>query len=150
MRLVLQRVKEAVVKVEGEAFSKIGRGILIFVAVAKGDSFEDVDYLAEKTVNLRIFEDSQGKMNVSASDRKAEFLIVSQFTLLGDCAQGRRPSFDEAADPKKAEEFYGYFVQRVRDHNLRVETGKFRAMMQVSLINDGPVTFILDSRDKRH
>ena len=148
MRLVIQRVKEASVSIDGELFSKIEKGILVFVAVGKNDVFEDIDYLADKLTNLRIFEDAQGKMNLSALDVKAEFLIVSQFTLLGDCKKGRRPSFDEAADPKKGEEFYGYFVQRVRDQNLRVETGRFRAMMEVSLVNDGPVTFILDSKDK--
>ena len=148
MRLVIQRVKKASVAIDGELFSEIEKGILVFVAVAKEDVFEDVDYLADKLTNLRIFEDDKGKMNLSALDIKAQFLIVSQFTLLGDCEKGRRPSFDKAADPKKGEEFYGYFVQRVRDHNLRVETGKFRAMMDVALVNDGPVTFILDSKDK--
>lgn len=149
MRLVIQRVKKAQVDIGGEFFSQIDKGILVFVAVAKNDKFEDVDCLAEKLVNLRIFEDEAGKMNLSALDVKCAFLIVSQFTLLGDCAKGRRPSFDKAADPQKGEEFYGYFIQRVRDHNLRVETGKFKAMMDVSLVNDGPVTFILDSHDKR-
>lgn len=149
MRLVIQRVKKAQVDIEKEFFSKIDKGILVFTAVAKEDTFADIDYLAEKLVNLRIFEDEAGKMNLSAIDVKCEFLIVSQFTLLGDCVKGRRPSFDKAADPKKGEEFYGYFIQRVRDHNLRVETGKFRAMMDVFLVNDGPVTFILDSHDKR-
>ena len=148
MRLVIQRVKKASVAIDGELFSEIEKGILVFVAVAKEDVFEDIDYLADKLTNLRIFEDDKGKMNLSALDIKAQFLIVSQFTLLGDCEKGRRPSFDKAADPKKGEEFYGYFVQRVRDHNLRVETGKFRAMMDVALVNDGPVTFILDSKDK--
>ena len=149
MRLVIQRVKKAQVTIEGELFSEIQRGIVVLVGVAKDDTFEDIDYLADKLTHLRIFEDGAGKMNLSALDVKAEFLIVSQFTLLGDCGKGRRPSFDGAAEPEKAEEFYGYFIQRVRDHNLRVETGKFRAMMDVSLINDGPVTFILDSDDKR-
>ncbi len=149
MRLVIQRVKEAHVAIKGELFSKIGKGMVVFVAVAKDDAFEDIDLLADKLANLRIFEDEAGKMNLSSLDIKGEFLIVSQFTLLGDCAKGRRPSFDEAADPKKAEEFYGYFIQRVRDHNLRVETGRFRAMMEVSLVNDGPVTFILDSKNAK-
>ena len=148
MRLVIQRVKKASVTIDGELFSEIEKGILVFVAVAKEDVFEDIDYLADKLTNLRIFEDDKGKMNLSALDIKAQFLIVSQFTLLGDCEKGRRPSFDKAADPKKGEEFYGYFVQRVRDHNLRVETGKFRAMMDVALVNDGPVTFILDSKER--
>jgi len=148
MRLVVQRVKEAHVSIDGEIFSKIKKGIVVLCAVAKDDAFEDIDYLADKLTNLRIFEDDQGKMNLSALEIKAEFLIVSQFTLLGDCRKGRRPSFDGTAEPKKAEEFYGYFVQRVRDHNLSVETGKFRAMMDVALTNDGPVTFILDSRDR--
>ena len=147
MKLVIQRVKEAQVAIDGELFSKITKGMVVFVAVAKNDAFEDIDFLADKIAHLRIFEDEAGKMNLSITDVKGQFLIVSQFTLLGDCAKGRRPSFDDAADPKKAEEFYGYFIQRVRDHNLRVETGKFRAMMEVSLINDGPVTFVLDSKD---
>ncbi len=148
MKLVIQRVKEAQVTIGGELFSKIEKGILVFVGVAKDDVFDDIDYLAEKLVNLRIFDDEAGKMNLSALEVKAEFLIVSQFTLLGACQKGRRPSFDAAADPKKAEEFYGYFIQRVRDHNLRVETGQFRAMMDVSLTNAGPVTFILESKGK--
>ncbi len=148
MKLVIQRVKEAQVTIGGELFSKIEKGILVFVGVAKDDVFDDIDYLEEKLVNLRIFDDEAGKMNLSALEVKAEFLIVSQFTLLGACQKGRRPSFDAAADPKKAEEFYGYFIQRVRDHNLRVETGQFRAMMDVSLTNAGPVTFILESKGK--
>ena len=148
MRLVIQRVKEAQVAIDGELFSKITKGMVVFVAVAKNDTFEDIDFLADKIAHLRIFEDEAGKMNLSIVDVKGQFLIVSQFTLLGDCAKGRRPSFDDAADPKKAEEFYGYFIQRVRDHNLRVETGKFRAMMEVSLVNDGPVTFVLDSKER--
>ena len=148
MKLVIQRVKEASVVINGELFSRIGKGMVVFVAIGKADTFEDIDYLADKTAHLRMFEDEGGKMNLSAVDTKAEFLIVSQFTLLSDCAKGRRPSFDEAADPQKAEEFYGYFIQRVRDHNLRVETGKFQAMMEVGLINDGPVTFILDSSSR--
>ncbi len=147
MRLVIQRVKEANVTIDGELFSKIGKGMLVLIAISKTDKFEDIDDLADKVVNLRIFEDNAGKMNLSALETQAEFLIVSQFTLLGDCGKGRRPSFDGAANPKMAEEFYGYFIQRVRDHNLKVETGKFRAMMDVALINDGPVTFILDSKD---
>ena len=148
MKLVVQRVKEAQVTIKEELFSKIAKGMVILVGVAKEDAFEDVDYLADKVVHLRIFEDDAGKMNLSALDIKGEFLIVSQFTLLGDCVKGRRPSFDQAAEPKKAEEFYGYFIQRVRDHNLRVETGQFRAMMDVSLINAGPVTIVLDSTER--
>lgn len=146
MRVVIQRVKEASVKVEAQIIGAIGAGMLIFLGVGKNDTADDVDFLVNKLTQLRIFEDDQGKMNLSAQDRSVEFLVVSQFTLLGDCAAGRRPSFDNAADPKTAEAFYNQFVQKLREGKFKVETGQFRAMMDVALINDGPVTFILDSR----
>ena len=118
------------------------------IAVGKTDSIQNVAYLVDKIKHLRIFDDDKGKMNRSVLDVKGELLVVSQFTLLGDCAKGRRPSFDEAADPQRAEELYNQFVQKLKEESLRVETGQFRAMMDVSLINDGPVTVILDSRGK--
>ncbi len=155
MRAVIQRVKEAQVSVEGKMIGRICQGLLVLLAVSKKDSFKDADYFIEKLLHLRIFEDNEGKMNVSSLEAHAQFLIVSQFTLYGDCSNGRRPSFDEAAEPKRAEEIYNYFVENLRKHNstpplgpLRggVETGLFRAMMEVSLVNDGPVTFILESK----
>lgn len=146
MRLVIQRVKEAQVSVEGRCIGKIHQGMLVFLGIAKADSEKDVDYLVEKIIGLRIFEDKAGKMNLSALDVNGEFLVVSQFTLLGDCDKGRRPSFDTAAEPKKAEELYNLFVKRLHERKLKVKTGQFRAMMEVSLVNDGPVTFILESK----
>ncbi len=147
MRAVIQRVKEAHVQVEGKSVGEIHQGLLIFLAVSKKDSTEDADYLISKLIHLRIFEDEQGKMNRSAVESGAEFLVVSQFTLYGDCSKGRRPSFDEAAEPKKAEELYDYFIEQLRKHvHTKVATGLFRAMMEVALINDGPVTFILESK----
>lgn len=145
MKLIIQRVKSADVQVDAKVVGKIDRGILVLLGVAKEDSERDADYLVNKLVNLRIFEDTEGKMNLSALEVGAEFLVVSQFTIYGNCEKGRRPSFDEAAEPQKAEALYNYFVEKLRQEKLKVETGLFRAMMQVSLINDGPVTFILTS-----
>ena len=145
MRLVIQRVKEASVKVENRVIGHIGPGMLVFVAVSKADTFEDVQYLAGKITQLRIFEDAHGKMNLSAMEMGAAFLVVSQFTLLGDCSKGRRPSFDQAADPQKGEELYNAFVEKLKKQNVKVATGQFRAMMEVSLINNGPVTFVVNS-----
>jgi len=145
MRVVIQRVKEAQVKVAGKTVGQIARGMLIFLGVAREDSRTCADHLVKKLTELRIFEDTQGKMNVSAYEAGAQFLVVSQFTLYGNCAKGRRPSFDQAADPVKGEELYNYFVQQLRATKAKVETGVFRAMMEVSLINDGPVTFIIDN-----
>ncbi len=147
MRLVIQRVKEAKVTVGSNVIGQIGLGLLIFLGVAKGDSDNDVEYLAQKVSQLRIFEDADGKMNRSITEVSGEFLVVSQFTLVGDCDKGRRPAFDKAADPKTAEELYERFVQRLREQNFKVATGEFRAMMDVSLVNDGPVTFILESKN---
>ena len=146
MRLVIQRVKEASVKVDSKVVGAIGVGMLIFLAVGKDDTEKDIDFLVNKITQLRIFEDKEGKMNLSAQETPVQFLVVSEFTLLGDCAKGRRPSFDKATEPKMAEDFYNQFVEKLRGQKFKVETGVFRAMMDVALVNDGPVTFILDSR----
>jgi D-tyrosyl-tRNA(Tyr) deacylase len=146
MRVVIQRVKEASVSVDGELVGKISAGMLIFLGVSKEDQPDDACALVEKVAELRVFEDPQGKMNLSAAQVNGEFLIVSQFTLYGDCRKGRRPSFDMAADPQKGEALYLRFVELLRMKNFKVETGRFRAMMDVALVNDGPVTLIVDSR----
>jgi D-tyrosyl-tRNA(Tyr) deacylase len=145
MRVVIQRVKKAKVTVAGRETGSIGRGALVFLGVAKADAPEDIDYLVRKVSQLRMFEDEQGKMNLAAAEVSAEFLVVSQFTLLGDCAKGRRPSFDRAAGPDKGEDYYRLFVDGLRARGFTVATGRFRAMMEVSLVNDGPVTFVMDS-----
>ena len=147
MRAVIQRVKNAQVAVEGSVVGQIGKGALILLGISKDDAQNDLDYLVDKVFNLRIFEDAAGKMNLSCAEAGGQFLVVSQFTLYGDCRKGRRPSFDRAAEPKTAENFYNDFVEALRKQNSKVETGKFKAMMDVSLVNDGPVTFILDSKD---
>ena len=150
MKLVIQRVKEAKVDVQSEPVGQIGKGALIFLGISREDNEQEADYLVNKIAQLRMFEDAQGKMNLSAVDQEAAFLIVSQFTLYGNCDKGRRPSFDKAAEPQKAEELYNYFVDQLRQKDLKVETGQFKAMMDVSLINDGPVTFILESPNEKH
>jgi len=146
MRAVIQRVKKSSVTVNNETISEIGRGLLVLLGVANEDKADDAEYLADKTTNLRIFEDDDGKMNRSLLETDGEMLIVSQFTLLGDCRKGRRPSFINAADPEKANELYEHFAKKVRQKGVSVKTGLFRAMMEVSLINDGPVTIILESK----
>ena len=146
MRVVIQRVKEAQVKVEGQLKGQIARGILIFLGITHNDNPACADYLIKKITELRIFEDAQGKMNLSAQQVRGQFLVVPQFTLYGNCDKGRRPSFDEAADPAKGEELYNYFVTQLKATKASVETGQFRAMMDISLINDGPVTLIVDSK----
>lgn len=146
MRAVIQRVQEARVEVDGEVIEKIGQGFLVLLGVRKDDTEEDVRYLADKVTGLRIFEDEAGKMNLSISEVKGEILAVSQFTLYGDCRKGRRPSFDEAAPPDVAERLYELFVEEIRKSGIKVETGRFRALMDVYLINSGPVTILLDSR----
>jgi D-aminoacyl-tRNA deacylase len=146
MRAVLQRVERASVEVEGETVGSIGAGLLVLLGVARGDTRAQADYLADKILNLRIFSDDAGKMNRSVIDAGGGILAVSQFTLYGDCLKGRRPSFDDAAPPELARPLYEYFVERLRAGKLLVETGVFQASMKISLVNDGPVTFVLDSK----
>ena len=145
MRAVVQRVSEGSVSVEDRIVGCIGKGLLVLLGVARGDGPAAADYLAEKIANLRIFEDDNHKMNRSLMDIQGEMLVVSQFTLLGDCRKGRRPSYIQAARPEKADRLYLQFVESVRKKGLHVETGRFQAMMEVSLINDGPVTLVLES-----
>lgn len=145
MKIVIQRVKHAEVEVHSRIVGGIAQGILIFVGIGKNDTPEGVHYFVQKILQLRMFDDEKGKMNLSVMDVKGEILVVSQFTLYGDCRKGRRPSFDDAAEPKMAEALYERFVDELRKHKLKVETGQFRAMMDVKLVNDGPVTFILES-----
>lgn len=144
MKALIQRVKRASVTINNELYSEIGAGVLVFLGVEKGDTQENADKLADKIVKLRIFEDENDKMNLSLQDVKGEMLIVSQFTLCGDCKKGTRPSFDKSAPPAVAEELYEYFIQQVKNCNIPCETGKFKAMMDVELINDGPVTFWIE------
>src|SRR5271169_2405029 len=145
MRAVVQRVSHARVTVGGEIAGEIGLGLLVLVGVAAGDTRADADYLAEKTIGLRIFEDAGGKMNLSVADVGGALLVVSQFTLYGDARRGKRPSFDAAAPPQQARELYEYFVEKIRAAGLRSGTGRFQETMQVELVNDGPVTILLDS-----
>ena len=146
MRIVLQRVKEASVTVDGLIVGQIGSGMLLLLGVGKGDSEQDASLLAEKVLQLRIFADNQDKMNRSIQDVQGEILVVSQFTLYGDCRKGRRPSFDDAAPPETACALYELFVRELKKSGLKVETGIFAARMDVKLTNDGPVTFILDTK----
>lgn len=147
MKAVLQRVKQSSVQVDSKVVGKIGVGILVLLGVGKDDTPKDAEFLAQKTAQLRIFEDNEGKMNLSVLDAGGAVLVVSQFTIYGDCRKGRRPSFDGAAEPKKAEELYNYYVEQLRGLGLKVETGQFKAMMDVALVNDGPVTLIIESPD---
>ena len=145
MRIVIQRTREARVTIDGEITAKIGSGLCVFIGIAKGDTQEDACHLAEKAAGLRIFEDDTGKFNRSLVEVHGEVLVVSEFTLYGDCTKGRRPSFSQAAPPEEAEALYDCFVQRLRESGLKVATGTFQAKMEVSISNDGPVTFLLDS-----
>lgn len=145
MRAVVQRVTEARVDVAGHTVGQIGAGLLVLLGVARDDTPADSQYLAEKITNLRIFDDTEGKMNRSLLDIHGSMLVVSQFTLYGDVRRGRRPSYSDAAEPEKANELYQDFVDRVRSLGIQTETGVFQAMMKVSLTNDGPVTILLDS-----
>src|SRR6266700_5960147 len=146
MRAVVQRVSRAQVIVGDEIVGKIGAGLLVLVGVAKPDTQADAEYLAAKTIGLRVFEDLDGKMNLSITETQGAVLAVSQFTLHGDVRKGKRPSFDEAAPPQLANELYEYFVGKIREAAVTCETGRFQAMMQVDLVNDGPVTILLDSK----
>jgi len=145
VRAVIQRVSRAQVTVNGEVAGKIGRGLLVLLGVAGADTESDADYLADKIAGLRIFEDENGKMNLDAAEVEGGVLVVSQFTLYGDVRRGKRPSFDAAAPPEHACQLYEHFVQRIREAGLRCETGRFQEMMQVELVNEGPVTILLDS-----
>ena len=148
MRVVLQRVKEARVEVAGTTVGAISTGLLILIGVASTDTQQDADYLADKVIYLRIFPDEEGRMNRSILEVGGSLLVVSQFTLYGDCRKGRRPSFDRAAPPEEARRLYEYFVERLSSRNIIVQTGVFQAEMQIHLVNDGPVTFILDSPER--
>lgn len=144
MKALIQRVKRASVTIGGELYSKIEKGLLVFLGVEKEDTVENCEKLSQKVLNLRIFEDENDKMNLSVNDVNGEILVVSQFTLCGDCKKGTRPSFDKAAHPDIAVKLYEDFVGKIRASGLKTETGKFRAMMDVELVNDGPVTFMVE------
>jgi D-tyrosyl-tRNA(Tyr) deacylase len=148
MRAIVQRVSRCRVTVEGKVVGEIGAGLLVLLGVSKTDNETAADYLVEKVVGLRIFEDAEGKMNLSVHDAGGAVLVVSQFTLYGDVRRGRRPSFDDAARPEEARRLYEYFVGKVRAARLRCETGQFQAMMEVELVNNGPVTIMLDSEKR--
>jgi len=145
MRAVVQRVSTASVTVEGRVVGEIGPGLVVLLGVAAGDAASDADYLAEKIAGLRIFEDADGKMNRSVADVGGAVLAISQFTLYGDVRRGKRPSFDDAARPEHARKLYEYFVEQIRSRGLHCETGQFQAIMSVALVNQGPVTILLDS-----
>jgi len=145
MRAVVQRVSRAQVTVNGIVTGKIGRGLLVLLGVSRGDREADADYLADKITGLRVFEDRDGKMNLPVAEISGGVLVVSQFTLYGDVRRGKRPSFDAAAPPEQARQLYEYFVERIRAAGLPCQTGRFQEMMEVELVNDGPVTILLDS-----
>jgi D-tyrosyl-tRNA(Tyr) deacylase len=146
MKIVLQRVKQAAVEVQGKIAGKIERGVCLLVGIEKGDSEDDAQYLAKKVVELRIFPDKEGKMNLSLSEARGGVLAVSQFTLAGSTKKGRRPSFDRAELPERAEELFRYFVDLIRARGIKIETGVFGSLMDVRMVNDGPVTFILEKK----
>jgi D-aminoacyl-tRNA deacylase len=150
MRTVVQRVDRVDVRVNDKSISRIARGLLIFLGIEKGDQRRDADYISEKIINLRIFEDESGKMNLSVRDIKGDILVVSQFTLLCDCKKGRRPSFTGAENSDRARILYDYFIGKVREKIEHVAHGEFQAMMQIELVNNGPVTILLDSRKTSH
>lgn len=145
MRAVVQRVKEGTVEIKKKEIAKIEEGLIILLGVGQNDVEKDAEYLAEKIINLRIFEDKEGKMNLSVKDINGQILVISQFTLYGDCNKGRRPSFISAAPPDKAVKLYDYFKKYIKNYGLKIETGQFQAMMLVKIYNDGPVTILLDS-----
>lgn len=146
MRAVIQRVSRASVKVAGDVVGTIDRGFVVLLGVGKSDMAADTEYLAEKTAGLRVFNDAAEKMNCSLAEVGGAVLVISQFTLYGDCRKGRRPSFEEAAPPEQANGLYREYVEALRRRGLKVETGVFQAMMEVELVNDGPVTMLLDSK----
>jgi D-tyrosyl-tRNA(Tyr) deacylase len=146
MKAVIQRVKSAQVSVDGRVTGKIGSGLLVLLGVGKGDGGSDLSFLTSKIPDLRIFEDASGKFNLSLKEIGGEMLVVSQFTLYGDCRKGRRPSFTDAEDPTQAKNLYEQFVSKLKEQGIPVQTGEFQAKMEVHLINDGPVTLILDSK----
>lgn len=146
MKALIQRVKMAEVQIDGKIYSKTNKGLLIFLGIENGDTEKDIEYLVKKVPHLRIFEDSQEKMHLSTLDIKGEILVVSQFTLSADCRRGNRPSFDSAEEPAKAKNIYLRFIEGLRESGLKIETGDFGAYMQVHLINDGPVTIMIDSK----
>jgi D-tyrosyl-tRNA(Tyr) deacylase len=146
MRAVIQRVKSAQVSVDGRVSGKIGKGLLVLLGVGKGDGESDLSFLTSKIPELRIFEDDSGKFNLSLKEIDGEILVVSQFTLFGDCRKGRRPSFTEAEEPSTAKHLYEQFILKLKERGVPVQTGEFQAKMEVLLINDGPVTLLLDSR----
>lgn len=145
MRAVVQRVKEASCKVDGKTVGKIEKGILLFLGIGKGDEDKDLKYLVDKVLGLRIFSDDEGKMNLSLEDVEGEILIISQFTLYGDARKGKRPSFSNSSSPEIGEAYYKQFIEEVRSRGIKAETGVFGADMDIQLINDGPVTILLDS-----
>ncbi len=149
MRAVIQRVKSAQVSVEGRVSGKIGKGLLVLLGVGKGDGDSDLFFLTSKIPELRIFEDASGKFNLSLKEIAGEMLVVSQFTLYGDCRKGRRPSFTEAEEPAAARRLYEQFISKLRKQDIPVQTGEFQARMEVHLVNDGPVTLLLDSRQRQ-
>lgn len=144
MRMVIQRVSQASVSVDGTVVGSIGKGIMVLLGVANDDTEQQAEWLANKLVHLRIFEDDAGKMNLSLREIAGQLLVVSQFTLLGDCRKGRRPGFSDAAPPAEADRLYMYFVEYLRTQGYTVETGQFQAKMMVNICNDGPVTFVLE------
>ncbi len=148
MKIVLQRVKRASVVVEGRIAGEIGKGVCLLVGVEKGDTLQDVEYLTRKAVELRIFPDQEGKMNLALAEVQGEVLAVSQFTLAASVDKGRRPGFDNAESPEKAAQLFNHFVDRVRERGVKVAAGVFQAIMEVHIVNDGPVTFILDSKKR--
>lgn len=146
MRAVIQRVLESEVKVDNKVIGSINKGLCVLLGVGKEDTKEDADYLVDKIINLRVFDDEDGKMNLSARDLNREIMVVSQFTLYGDCRSGRRPGYAEAASPGKAEKLYDYFIDKVKETDLKLAHGEFKAYMNLSLNNDGPVTLLVDSK----
>jgi D-aminoacyl-tRNA deacylase len=148
MIAVVQRVTRAEVRIAGETVGRIGRGLVVLVCAEKGDGETDLDWLSDKVLHMRVFDDNAGRMNLSALDTGAALLVVSQFTLVGDLSRGRRPGFEGAAPPAEAEALYDGFVRRLRQSPLAVETGRFREMMEVELVNDGPVTLIVRGRER--